>query len=542
MKYLRDIIPALNAAVEKTALVDFSERRRAITGGYRWSGGLLNVDVDAHKYLDGYAFHKGGLSELQFNAGFEDDGFFRYGVAFSIQPTQSVRDPVSTLRSKIRAFNAVLDEFPVLQTLGMWWYDHGERRQRPNVEPIPTDMIRTGVFIFIGERVPVGKQGVTPDMIARAAQVFSSLLPLYERVESFDEVVEAAATASAFKVARLCWNTNDWQSPTGRDGKVGNRNSFEGVHGFGHEEWLLDHGRLLDGWKYGFIQPLNRSFGKYAGSTLNLLLYTIDNRTKCRYWVASIRGVEVLTPEQASHTVRTFKKNGWLHEMRRQVRMRRLNDATLTVAKPQELLNLRYRPEHCTRFDPMIEFPANELPGAHYGNMQGVPKSQAGALLGATHADSLKERNLGKLKSTRNSRAEKREIDLVHKRWQSELKGSLKKHLPEAKITVETKIGDYWVDIVIDVGKIRILVELKTCSVVRQALREALSQLMEYAYRPPSGPRADILLIVCAGQEEAADREYMRMLRERFRIPVHYLQYREGVIVDIQRFVAQVTE
>jgi hypothetical protein len=343
------------------------------------------------------------------------------------------------------------------------------------------------------------------------------------------------------KVARLCWNTNGWQGPSGRLGKVGSQKAFEGTYGFGHEEWLLDHSRLVDGWKYGFIQALNHSFDKYAGKTIDLLLYTIDNKTKRRYWVASICGVEVVTEKQSSQTNRLFEKNGWLDEMREQVQMQGLNDGTLSVEHPQELLNLRYRPEHCVRFDPMIEFPAHELPAAYYGTFQQVPKTQAAILHGTTHAEVLKSRNIGKLSSTRTTHADVREVDLVHKRWQKELGRSLREQLPAADVIVETKVGGYWVDIVIDVGGKRILVELKTCTLVRQAIREALSQLLEYAYWPPASPRGDVLLIVCAGREDEADREYMRMLRERFGMPVHYLQYREGEIVGIQHFVAQLT-
>lgn len=346
---------------------------------------------------------------------------------------------------------------------------------------------------------------------------------------------------SGYKVARLCWNTHGWQEPSGRQGKLGKQASFEGEHGFGHEEWLLDHGRLIDGWKYGFIQALNHSFDTYMGRTIDLLMYAIDNKTRRRYWVASISAVEVLTVDQASRANRLFVKNGWIDEMREQLRECDAEDDNLNSGESHKLLNLRYRPENCVRFDPMIEFPAEELPAAYYGTFQQVPKTQVAVLQGATQLDALKERNIGMLTSVLTTHADVREVDLTHKRWQKELGKSLREQLPSADVIVETKVGGYWVDIVIDVGKTRILIELKTCSVVRQAIREALSQLLEYAYRPPAGPRGDVLLIVCAGREDEVDREYMQMLRDRFRIPVHYLQYREGVIVDIQRFVAQVS-
>ena len=537
MKDLKLIVPLLNKALETTALSDFyTLRSRIIPGGKAWKRGVLSrIHTDGD--LDGYAFHEGGRTELQFNVGFEDDGYFRYGVAFSLEANRNLVDPVSVLQPKILAFNAAVADFPVLRTLHMWRYEAGERTLDADVAPVPQSAIRPNVFIFIGERVPVGAEGVTPAIIARAAQVMASLLPLYERVET---TAALPAPASAFKVARLCWNTNDWQSPTGRIGKVGNKKAFEGAYGFGHEEWVLDHSRLLDGWKYGFVQALNHSFEKYAGTTIDLLLYTIDNKSKRRYWVASIVQAHVLTEQEAKQANRTFEKNGWLDEMREQVRMQGLDDGTLTVENPQELLNFRYRPDSLTRFDPMVEFPAKDLPAAYYGTFLGLPESQAAIVQGAISVDALKERNIDALTSTRTTKADERVVDLTHKRWQRELRASLKETLPHAEIYVETRVDGHWVDIVIKVGGKTIFVELKTCTVVRQAIREALSQLLEYAYRPPSASRCDVLLIVCAGKENSNDLAYMGLLRERFKMPVHYLQYDEGVILGIETFVASV--
>jgi hypothetical protein len=42
------------------------------------------------------------------------------------------------------------------------------------------------------------------------------------------------------KIARICWYTNYWQRPSGREGKSRNKKDYEKVTGYGHEEWLLD--------------------------------------------------------------------------------------------------------------------------------------------------------------------------------------------------------------------------------------------------------------------------------------------------------------
>lgn len=121
MKNIADIVASLNAVLERTALADFYERRFRLNRGRRATGGLLQVTRGESEPLSGYSFHSGGRSELQFNIGFEDGGYFRYGVAFSLKPGRNLSDPVSVLQPKIQRFNAAVPVFPVLRGLRMWW-------------------------------------------------------------------------------------------------------------------------------------------------------------------------------------------------------------------------------------------------------------------------------------------------------------------------------------------------------------------------------------------------------------------------------------
>jgi hypothetical protein len=534
MKDIGDVVVRMNKVLESTPLAEFYERRYRLNGGRGRKGGLFQVTHGEGKPLSGYSFHWGGRSELQFNIGFEEGGFFRYGVAFSLEPDRNLPDPVSVLHPKILKFNAAVPGFPVLRGLHMWSYQDRQRSSDSDVGPIPSQLIRPGTFVFVGERVDVVANGVTPAVMNRAASVLASLLPLYEQVEGNTE------PSAPYKVARLCWNTDYWQRPTGRSGKVGNDKAFEAEHGFGHEEWLFDHSRLIDDWKYGFIQALNHSHAKYAGQQLNLLLYTIDSKTKNRYWVGAIHGAKALTPAEAAVSRNKFQKSGWIKEMQKQVEAQGLDGSSLSVAKAVELVNLRYKPESLTLFQPPIPFPADELPSAYYGTLQNVPPSQLGVTEGASGAAQLAERNIKVLKTTRSGYLLDKEIDLVHKRWQKELGISLRQELPRATIHVEVTMFGHQIDLVVDQGGKRVFIELKTKSIVRQVIRDALAQLMEYSYWPPSERRADVLLIVGAGAATAVDLEYLALLRERFNIPVHYRQYRNGSIEGIVELVESV--
>jgi len=69
------------------------------------------------------------------------------------------------------------------------------------------------------------------------------------------------------KIARICWNTDRWIKPSGPLGKSKNHDSYEFNYGFGHEEWLLDTTKLINGYHYGYLQAIGQHREKYIGHT-----------------------------------------------------------------------------------------------------------------------------------------------------------------------------------------------------------------------------------------------------------------------------------
>ena len=47
------------------------------------------------------------------------------------------------------------------------------------------------------------------------------------------------------KIARICWNTNNWERPSGSYGKSTVESSYENFSGYGYEEWLLDNSKIM---------------------------------------------------------------------------------------------------------------------------------------------------------------------------------------------------------------------------------------------------------------------------------------------------------
>ena len=99
-----------------------------------------------------WTFHRGGRDELQFNLGFEDDnekGAFRFGVAFSLEPSRSLPS-IDPLLRKIGLFNDYLRQNPE-DFADLWMWEFAPKRgavHRP--VPIEERFARLGSFIFLG--------------------------------------------------------------------------------------------------------------------------------------------------------------------------------------------------------------------------------------------------------------------------------------------------------------------------------------------------------------------------------------------------------
>jgi hypothetical protein len=176
---LQEVVTEVNERAQGRPFGGLPEWRKAHKGmkslpGTPFYSGLRKEDRD-------YVFHVGGLSELQFNLGFEDVcgvTIFRHGVAFSLQTTRDL-PTISPLVPKIARFNEYLHIYPeAFAGFEMWNWSDGSRSDNYPVAPIPDSQVREQTFIFIGR-----------PQLANAVQVgivlsdFDRLVPLYEFVE-----------------------------------------------------------------------------------------------------------------------------------------------------------------------------------------------------------------------------------------------------------------------------------------------------------------------------------------------------------------------
>lgn len=143
-----------------------------------------------------WACHHGGRSELQFNIGMEnlEDGqYIRHGVAFSLETSRSLPS-IDILIPKIKLFNEYVQRnSESLSGFEMWHFINGQRSYDQPLSQISADLIKPGVFIFLGSLQPIKR--VDYDQILSD---LDTLLPLYKFVESNGTVSPYKDSPKAF--------------------------------------------------------------------------------------------------------------------------------------------------------------------------------------------------------------------------------------------------------------------------------------------------------------------------------------------------------
>lgn len=108
------------------------------------------------------------------------------------------------------------------------------------------------------------------------------------------------------KISKICWNINNWKFPSGSAGKSPSSSSYESKYGYGHEEWLFDKSRIVDGFQYAFLQPLNLKTDRHVGNIYNIYLYTVYNSVK--FFIGIVNNATCISKEESKQIYRIYKK------------------------------------------------------------------------------------------------------------------------------------------------------------------------------------------------------------------------------------------
>lgn len=320
------------------------------------------------------------------------------------------------------------------------------------------------------------------------------------------------------KLSKICWNTENWKFPSGSQGKSVSTESYEADTGYGHEEWLLDKSKLVDGYHYAFLQPLNIKTDKHENEVYNISLFTINNLNK-QYFVGEIKNVECISTDESIRVFDLYKSKGWIEKMREDVERVGANFQKFKDTPPEIFFNIRFKFKDVIQPDELIEVAENDI-NITTNRYKLLPR-KAEIELGTVNDEDETEgnkRNTNKRKKVFNSDCE---YDPYHDQMQNAIFELL-------------KTSDYdYKKVFIEKGRVDIKAktqqdrwhyfELKTDN-PKQSIRKALGQILEYSYFPDT-EKAEKLIIIADEEPNEDVLKYLDHIRDKFNLPISYRHF-----------------
>ena len=366
-----------------------------------------------------------------------------------------------------------------------------------------------------------------------------------EALQSLKDYINNPYSSLEHKISRITWNTKGWIKPSGRDGKSKNK-SFEHIHGYGHEEWLFDSSKSIDGYKYGFLEPIYKFYDSYIGKRFNISLYTIDGNKNQQYWVGTIHNVEVIDEELAEKVLKIYNKNGWLDEM--------IDDLASVSDMGRSYLNewLQNNPLFNVRFkvEEINGLPDEIIPIDKENRAISSSRYVLLSLNDTTQIEQIVTESkkgfsfdeTGSIKGNLKKEAIKRsikkevEVELSHNIIEEKFLRYLQKHYGEKKVKRECRAWGYnKIDIVRVTSNGYVFYEIKTYNQLLTSLRNALGQLLEYCLFPEN-KHAEKIVLVSNVKPDAEFIKYFNHLKNYIKIPLGYIHFcpiKEKIIEEL---------
>lgn len=320
------------------------------------------------------------------------------------------------------------------------------------------------------------------------------------------------------KLSKICWNTENWKFPSGSQGKSVSAEAYEADTGYGHEEWLLDKSKIVDGYHYAFLQPLNIKTDKHENQVYNISLFTINNLNK-QYFAGEIKNVECINSDESLRVFKIYKTKGWIEKMREDVERVGANYEKFNETPPEIFFNIRFKFNDVFQPDELIEVAENDI-NITTNRYKLLPRKSE-IIFGTDNEEDETEgnkKNTNKRKKVFNSDCE---YDPYHDQMQNAIFELLKTSeynykkvfIEKGRVDIKAKTQqDTWH-----------YFELKTDN-PKQSIRKALGQILEYAYFPDT-EKAEKLVIVA--DEEPNDNviKYLEHIRNKFELPISYRHF-----------------
>ncbi len=333
---------------------------------------------------------------------------------------------------------------------------------------------------------------------------------------------------------KICWNQKKWTKPSGLDGK--SDTGYERESGYGHEEWLLDTSKLIDGYHYSHLQSVSKRKDDSRNELENfdITLFSRENSNPPKLWqIGVIREVEAITIKKSEEIFNKYNEKGWIDEMRTQLLdvNADIDKFELQMKNAGGFVCIRFKPENLDLDIKLVDdqdFINNFFKRYKHYNLHKLDDLGNYQQNSYINKIPFKGGHTPRNPGTRNSQSyeQQKEVNCVHIEIQDKIYDILKE---DYKIETERKVetGGY-VDLSIEIDKdCEIFYEIKTSNTVKECIREAFGQLMEYTHYPINDEvykRAVGLVIVSQNAINDDAQSYINKLRE-FKINIYYQQF-----------------
>ncbi|MFQ5729203.1 MAG: hypothetical protein ACE5GN_02440, partial [Waddliaceae bacterium] len=325
---------------------------------------------------------------------------------------------------------------------------------------------------------------------------------------------------------RLCWNSNSWRGPTGE--RYGKEASYVGKNGWGLEEWNFNTSDLIDNRIYGYIYYSPPSGSNLWNKPLDIYFYSLSIEKK-RYLVGYYKNATFLSETEKANLAARFSKSNLLDKRIEELLALRL-PSIKSPAKARSLLlsefsiNVSVKPEDIYIIQPPQILTKSDIEGR---NPKRLTRYTTPVFLAAPPGRQAQKRVVTRRKSlgtedelienayVRYTKPQRRVIRRTHNQLSNRFRRWLR-NAGSKNVRAESK----YVDVMCTHNKKSYLFELKSCydQSVHHAIREALGQLLEYAYYP-GRQTSDCLGIVVDAEPDPSDIAWFRTL-ERKAVPI----------------------
>ena len=318
---------------------------------------------------------------------------------------------------------------------------------------------------------------------------------------------------------RICWNTNHWRNPSGDAMHMECVGAYAKEHGFGHEEWLFNFDwEDEDGYKYAFLQPINKQYNKYKNTDCAITLYS---KADDWYFVAKISDCHILSPDEKEYAFNLHRRKGWLREMKNHLKLLDCDTTTFEQEK-ENVFNIRFKKEDVTFLDPFILVPLNH-------RIRKFPRYQT--FRGEYNFNDLKAKpaqTLGYSTQFKDTSRRRRkaspatEFEPRHDKIQNAFYCFLQNQYGHDAVFYENN----HIDIVLRTGIETIYYEIKSDNTAKMNIRKALGQLMEYAYW---NIKEEVHKLVIIGwcKPDAQAKDYLKRIRQQWGLNLYYCCFDE---------------